>query len=417
MDFSIGKDTFNVALYYLNFGISLLIPLVTFSILSRVLPIETFGKLLFAQSWGLFLAGVMNSIISQDGVRTSAKHAIVGSLSITKPESALQLKLRRLTFLCMCITYTSAIFLAPSSLEISLIFVFALSSIFQVLTADWMLIGRERFGYLVMRSIVAKILGLALIAWLGWMALESELIILYPWIMILFLSGGAIFNIFKFLDIKNTIPKIPKVRLILSDLSYFRYFILIGVFSMVYGTIDVILLRYIVPISFLTEYTLFIKLVVASVALLNVFIAVIQPKFIQKNALSEISGKDITTVFMIYFLICLCSCFIAYYLLDDLILLFMGKNFPWVVSIAAWIIPIGLAMTFTGFIYQLVLIPRGLEEIYFRSLFFSGVSYVLALMCFPLSNGFDYAIYPVLIASILQLLFLLVSLRKDYEKK
>lgn len=417
MHFSLGKDAFNVALYYLNFGVSLLIPLVTFSILSKALPVETFGKLLFAQSWGLFLAGVLNSIVSQDGVRTAAKNAIVGSLSITESESALQLRLRRLTFLCICITYALAILLAPSSFEISLIFVFALGSIFQVLTADWMLIGRERFSYLVARSVVAKTFGLALIAWLGWTTVDSKLTILYPWIMILFLSGGAIFNIFKFLDIKNMIPQIPKVGLILSDLSHFRYFIWIGIFSMVYGTLDVILLRYIVPLSFLPEYTLFVKLVIASVAILNVFIAVIQPKFIHKNILSSISGKDIIAVFMIYFIICLLACFIAYYLLDDFILLFLGKNFPWVVSIAAWIIPIGLAMAFTGFIYQLVLIPRGLEKIYFRSLFLSGVSYIIALIFFPLSNGFDYAIYPILIAGILQLSFLLVSLRKDYGKK
>ena len=378
----------NFSLNLIKILINLFFPLITFPYISRILLPEGIGRVTYVQSINNYFLLLINLGIPLYGIREIAK---VRNNKLEKSKVFSEIFfLNIITTILGVIVY---LYFYNSNIiknDKEIFLIFSIVLLFNFLSVDWFFQGIEDYQYITIRTVVIKILSALLLFIFG---KKSSDIYIYSVIVVFSLIGSNFFNIVRALKL---------VDLKLKRLNIKRHLkgILI-IFSMslaisIYTNLDGVMLG-----SYGSKYSLglysaaskIISLVMGIVTSLG---AVLLPRisnYIEEKKEEEIK-KILEKTFSFLLFLIIPSIIGIYFTVNEIILLFAGKEYLEATTTLKILSLIILFIGFSNFIGMQILYPRGEEKKVFYSVLAGAIiNFSLNLYLIPryYQNGAAFA--------------------------
>lgn len=378
----------NFSLNLIKILINLFFPLITFPYISRILLPEGIGRVTYVQSINNYFLLLINLGIPLYGIREIAK---VRNNKLEKSKVFSEIFfLNIITTILGVIVY---LYFYNSNIiknDKEIFLIFSIVLLFNFLSVDWFFQGIEDYQYITIRTVVIKILS-ALFLFI--FVKKSSDIYIYSVIVVFSLIGSNFFNIVRALKL---------VDLKLKRLNIKRHLkgILI-IFSMslaisIYTNLDGVMLG-----SYGSKYSLglysaaskIISLVMGIVTSLG---AVLLPRisnYIEEKKEEEIK-KILEKTFSFLLFLIIPSIIGIYFTVNEIILLFAGKEYLEATTTLKILSLIILFIGFSNFIGMQILYPRGEEKKVFYSVLAGAIiNFSLNLYLIPryYQNGAAFA--------------------------
>ena len=378
----------NLSLNLIKILINLFFPLITFPYISRILLPEGIGRVTYVQSINNYFLLLINLGIPLYGIREIAK---VRNNKLEKSKVFSEIFfLNIITTILGVIVY---LYFYNSNIiknDKEIFLIFSIVLLFNFLSVDWFFQGIEDYQYITIRTVVIKILS-ALFLFI--FVKKSSDIYIYSVIVVFSLIGSNFFNIVRALKL---------VDLKLKRLNIKRHLkgILI-IFSMslaisIYTNLDGVMLG-----SYGSKYSLglysaaskIISLVMGIVTSLG---AVLLPRisnYIEEKKEEEIK-KILEKTFSFLLFLIIPSIIGIYFTVNEIILLFAGKEYLEATTTLKILSLIILFIGFSNFIGMQILYPRGEEKKVFYSVLAGAIiNFSLNLYLIPryYQNGAAFA--------------------------
>ena len=378
----------NFSLNLIKILINLFFPLITYPYISRILLPEGIGRVTYVQSINNYFLLLINLGIPLYGIREIAK---VRNNKLEKSKVFSEIFfLNIITTILGVIVY---LYFYNSNIiknDKEIFLIFSIVLLFNFLSVDWFFQGIEDYQYITIRTVVIKILS-ALFLFI--FVKKSSDIYIYSVIVVFSLIGSNFFNIVRALKL---------VDLKLKRLNIKRHLkgILI-IFSMslaisIYTNLDGVMLG-----SYGSKYSLglysaaskIISLVMGIVTSLG---AVLLPRisnYIEEKKEEEIK-KILEKTFSFLLFLIIPSIIGIYFTVNEIILLFAGKEYLEATTTLKILSLIILFIGFSNFIGMQILYPRGEEKKVFYSVLAGAIiNFSLNLYLIPkyYQNGAAFA--------------------------
>jgi len=389
---------------------NLLFPILSFPYVSRVLGPEGIGKVQFAFSFAQYFALVASIGIPVYGMKEIARHRndIEGRSKVFSELIIIYL----LSTVCLFVIYLSVIYAFPyfkadreMYLGASLLVLLGFSYI------DWLYTGMEEFKSIALRSVLFKIIGLALL----YIFIKNRNDYHdYLYIMIFSFLGN---NILSFFLING------KVKFIFSGIELRRHmvplFFILGtsLAASMYTDMDTVLLGFLSNDKIVGLYTAAVKLSKIAIPLVTSMGVILVPKiakdFAEKNLVEVQKTLNQTFRFLVFFAVPIT--FGLALLAPEFIAVFSGKEFLPATNSMRLLSLLPLVIGFGHMFLYLVLIPSGKNrEMFFCVLGGLAISLLLNVLLIPHFQAVGSSIANMISEIVVTLLYV-YFIKKDYK--
>lgn len=376
---------YNVTLTVLN----LLFPIITFPYVSRVLGVNSIGKvnyvnsvvnyfLLFA-SLGIPLYGIREiAKVRDDKEKMSNIFCEIFTINFIS------------TFICAAVYYISLFSYNTFYSERSLYIVTGFMILLNMFSIDWFYSGIEDYKFITTRSIVFKIISIVML--FAFIHSKSNYV-LYAGITVIAASGSNIINVinsrkyikinFKNLNLKRHIKSIAILFTTQFAIS-------------IYINLDSVMTKIFAGYASVGYYTTAIKINKLCLGIITALSSVLLPRmayYINNNMKEKFDKLVLKSIQVILFLGVPMSIGI-YMLAPQIILLFSGNEFIPAISCLRITVPIIIAIAFGNFINIQILMPLGKEKLAFKAIIIGSIlNFILNLILIPVfkHNGTSIA--------------------------
>ncbi len=335
---------------------NLIFPIITFPYISRVLGPIGIGKITFATSITNYFLLFTNLGIPLYGIREIARTR-ENRLSLSKSFSEI-LFLNLITTIIGMIIFIIFLQLNLLGNDIKLFQIMSLNIIFTFIGVEWYFQGIEDYGYITKRSILFKIISIAL---MFIFVKKKEDIVIYAGILALALVGSNVLNFFKakkevFISLKNVNIK-KHLKPILTIFS-------MNIAISIYTNLDGVMLGYRSNEYSLGIYSASSKIIHLVLGIVTSLGAVLLPRisnYIINKREKEL--KEILENTLTFLLALSIPCVIGIILTaDEIIKIFSGNEFIEAVKTMKILSPIIFFIAFSNFLGIQILYPRGEEK-------------------------------------------------------
>lgn len=335
---------------------NLIFPIITFPYISRVLGPIGIGKITFATSITNYFLLFTNLGIPLYGIREIARTR-ENRLSLSKSFSEI-LFLNLITTIIGMIIFIIFLQLNLLGNDIKLFQIMSLNIIFTFIGVEWYFQGIEDYGYITKRSILFKIISIAL---MFIFVKKKEDIVIYAGILALALVGSNVLNFFKakkevFISLKNVNIK-KHLKPILTIFS-------MNIAISIYTNLDSVMLGYCSSEYSLGIYSASSKIIHLVLGIVTSLGAVLLPRisnYIINKREKEL--KEILENTLTFLLALSIPCVIGIILTaDEIIKIFSGNEFIEAVKTMKILSPIIFFIAFSNFLGIQILYPRGEEK-------------------------------------------------------
>lgn len=319
------KFYINAFLNVMKTAITTMFPVFTYMYVSRIFGTDGMGKLNFSKSYIMYfqlfaMLGVSNYAASCVAREKNDRH----KLTVVTYEIAI------INFSAMIVSYialtVSIICFDSISRYSSIIIIYSIQILLQVIGIEWLYNGLEEFRYVTIRSAIFQVLSLAFM--LIFVKNKNDLHV-YAIIQVVSFGGANVFNIVhsrRYIDgLWECIKQIKPQRHLKSIvLIFFTAF-----FSTIFTHVDTIMLGVLVDDDAVGLYSAADKFSSLIAGLIGAISVVFLPKVagLEKENNKDILGKAIITIFNVIQLIAI-PCAVGVLLLsEEIILLFSGEDF------------------------------------------------------------------------------------------
>ena len=407
---NLGKNIVYMTIYHVFNAIS---PLIVTPYLSRVLGTTETGKYSYAYSLAYYFVLIANLGITTHGSRRIAE--------VKNDESAYSQRLSDLfwlhTFNALIVTfaYIIALFLgmnkANSALSIIMTF-YVLSSVVDV---KWLFYGLENFKITVLRSIIIKLIYIALIFIF---VKTRDDIKIYTFIMAFVAYFLAEASLFIMLPHYGKIHKPNFKTMRLEILPLFLLFIP-SVANLVLRHFDKVMIKWLSTYDQLGLYENTDKIFLVLVTMITAVGDVMMPRISNLLASEDSSKADklFTNALRISILISCAMAFGIASISKEFVPVFFGEEFLGCIQLLIGISPTIIMLTFSTLIRKQYLIPRYLEKVYLTATITSLIINIIANAFFIPNYGAMGAVYGTLIAefSVILIQFILIHKQLNYK--
>ena len=359
----------NASLNGFNTIISMIFQLITFPYVSRVLQVETLGKINFSNSivsYFLLIAGLgISTYATREGARLRDDKD-----KITQFSSQI-FTLSLISTLCAYILLVFVTFTTPRLHLYSLLIAIQSINIFgTTLGINWLYAIYEDYFYITIRTIAFQVLSLFM---LFIFVRTKDDYIVYAWILVISTSGSNILNFFrskKYIKLKLT-----------KDINIKKHLIpIIIIFSStiattIYVNSDSTMLGFISGDYYVGLYSTSIKVYTILKSLLASVILVALPRlsnYIANNKMEDFR-QVVYNIFDKIMIVVMPTILGTFLTAKEIILILAGPNYLEAVP-SLQILSIGLLFSIFGIYYtNAILLPMGLERILLLSTFVSAI--------------------------------------------
>lgn len=383
---SLFKNYFyNVTLTILN----LLFPIITFPYVSRVLGVNSIGKVNYVNSVVSYFILFASLGIPLYGIREIAK---VRDYKEKMSKTFCEIFVINFisTFICAAVYYISLFCFSTFYSERLLYIVTGIMILLNLFSIDWFYSGIEDYKFITTRSIIFKIISVIML--FAFVHAKSNYVI-YAAITVIAASGSNIANIINCRKyIKFDFNNLNLKRHMKSITILFTTQFAISI----YINLDSVMTKIFAGYVSVGYYTTAIKINKMSLGIITALSSVLLPRmsyYINSNMKQEFDRLVLKSIQVILFLGIPMSIGI-YMLAPQIILLFSGKEFIPAISCLRITVPIIIAIAFSNFINVQILMPLGKEKLAFRAIIVgSAVNFTLNLILIPVfkHNGTSIA--------------------------
>lgn len=409
-DTNLGKNIVYMTIYHV---FTALTPLIVTPYISRVLGATEIGKYTYAYSLAYYFVMLANLGITTHGSRRIAE--------VRHNSEAYERRVTDLFWLhifnsvIVSVGYVIAIFLGmnQSNQILSLIMIFYVLS--SVVDVKWLFYGLERFKVTVLRSIIIKIIYIALIFIF---VRNRNDITTYTFIMAFVSFFIAELSLFVM------IPKCAKIRR--PDFHSMRLEIL-PLFTLFIPSVAHLLLRHFdkLMIGWMSTYDqlgmyentdrVFLILVTVITAVGDVMMPRISNLLASDNA--EKADSLLKNGLHISIIIACAFTFGIISIAKEFVPVFFGNDFMGCIELLIWIAPSIIMLTFSALVRKQYLIPRYLEKVYLTATVSSLLINIIANYIFIPHYGALGAVFGTLISefAVIAIQFIMIHKQLNYK--
>lgn len=313
----VKNSLFNILYTLLN----IIFPFITSIHLSNVLLAEGIGRVGYAQSIASYFLSIASLGMQVYGVKEIAKAKDDGEQR-SRIFSSL-IAINTVSTFVSVVVYYFLIFLSGNIGEDrGLLIICGLGIVFNFINIDWLYQGLEEYGYITLRSLVVKIVMLA-VTLLCVRGVED--VYIYALITVFAGGGNYLFNVFQLR--KHTRLDFRKIE-IKKHLKPVFFLAICQFLSTLYHKVDITMLGWIIDKKSVAYYTYghtIINIITSiCVAITGVFLPKLSVYYNEdKEKFSALISKGIKVLFFI----CLPATVGCYLLAEDVILLLYGQEF------------------------------------------------------------------------------------------
>lgn len=383
--------------FLLSFS-QLALPLISIPYVSRVLNPEGIGQVSFIDSFTYYFITIAEFGIMVYGMREIAK-VKDDPIKLAKTVSEI-IALHVISTLAAMILYVAAAYIVWDEINdtrlLTLSFSFLLINSF---ACEWYFIGKEKFGYITVRSLIIRLTGLATIFIL---IKEPGDFWIYYGVMVVSAIINNIWNlIVLFREVKISFRKLNLRRHI--KLTWDTY--LISLLYSISLLLDNVLLGLVSTAAAVGLYAFAMRMAKTATVVLSDALLVFFPRivsFIKEGNREGIRATVLNSVrFIIIFSIPIS--FGLFFLADELILLFLGSKFESAILNLKILSLFPMFRAYNLFLSKQILVAYNREKLYVRTLAYGNALFIILTLV--LSSLFDDmgACIAILVAELLMI--------------
>lgn len=368
--------------------------------MSRVLDPEGIGRVGFIDSFTYYFVTIAEFGIMVYGIREIAKEKS-NPERLSKLVSEL-MTLHIISSLCTLVLYATGVFILWNKIGDTRLLLFSVSFlVVNFFTCDWYFMGRERFGYITLRSVIIRLLGLASIFLL--VKQSPDYYIYYGIIAGSAIAGIIWNNLILFREVKFSFRKVNWKK----HLRYVWVTYLISLLYTVPLVLDNVLLRLVSTAAAVGLYAFSVKMVRVGVNLLTDSFLVFFPRIVSLAKENDDQQLKQKLSLNIQFIILLAIPMGAglYLVADELTIVFFGSKFLPVADNLRLLAIFPFLKGISLFLSNPVLIAHHREKNFLRNLFGGTFLFVTAALIL----GARYSDRGVCAALVLTELFMMVT--------
>lgn len=387
---------------------SIIFPLIIYPYVSRVIGVESIGRVSFATSVISYFMIISQLGIPTYGIRIIAQNAD-NKQNLSKNTSEI-LYINIFTTIIAYIVLGIMIAIVPRFHEDSfLLIITSLEMIFTTIGMGWLFSGLEQYSYITIRSLVIKLLSLVCIFIF---VKNREDYFLYALILVLAIAGSGIINFFysrKFVQLQR-----------LKGLDYNAHirpilvFFLMSVATTVYTSLDTIMLGFMTDNVAVGLYTSAIKVRSVLLGLVNALAVVVLPRasyYVKENKIDDFVRVSRKT-FHFIILIALATWVYFSVFAKECILVLSGKEFLGATAPMVIIMPTVLVCGLSNLTAIQMLVALGKEKSVLVSQVIGAIiDFVLNFIFIPI-YGASAAAGATLVAEVVILIIQVHTLHK-----
>lgn len=358
---------------------SVLFPLVTTSYISRVLLAEGVGKVAYSQTIVTYFITLASLGIPQYGIKAIAQS---GSNKKNRSKSFLELYLINFisTVICIVAYYLAINFIPFFDDKKALFNVMGLLLILNLFNVDWFYQGVEEYSYIATRSIIIKVLSLALMFLL---VKSKEDYIIYGFILCLATAGNYLLNVFNLR--KHITLKVDHLQL-KTHIKPIFILLASAVATEIYTMLDTVMIEHFHDDECVGYYSNAVKIIRILYTLVIAVVATFYPqisKFLKDENYIE-SNRLLSVGIKIIIMIALPMALGLFIMAPDLVTLLLGEGFTESILTLRIMSILIIVFSFAYYLGHIILISTGNEKkILFATLLGAGSNFILNLMLIP----------------------------------
>ena len=407
---SLGKNIVYMTIYHVFNAIS---PLIVTPYISRVLGRAEIGKYSYAYSLAYYFVLVANLGITTHGSRRIAE--VKDEKELYDQRFSDLFWLHTFNALIVTIIYILAVISGMNKANSALSYIMIFYVLSSVVDVKWLFYGLENFKVTVIRSIVIKLIYIALIY--IFVKTRNDIRI-YTFIMAFvayFLSEASLFIMLP------RYGKIRKPNFVSMSKEILPLFILFipSVANLVLRHFDKVMLGWMSTYDQLGLYENTDKVFLVLVTLITAVGDVMMPRISNLLASEDLTKADklFTNALRVSILVSCALSFGIASISKEFVPVFFGDEFLGCIQLLIAISPTIIMLTFSTLIRKQYLIPRYLEKIYLTATISSLVINIIANSFFIPKYGAMGAVYGTLIAelSVVLIQFIMIHKKLDYK--
>lgn len=349
----------NSAFSMINKGLSVVFPLVTVSYISRVLGAAGIGEVSSAQNWAAYFSMAAALGIPSYGVRAIAQSKRDEN-SCNKTFSEL-FTINFISSIIATVLYLiSAFCFRINNSNTALALIFSSIIVFNIINIEWVYQGYEEYEYIMIRSLVVKIVSLLLL--FVFVRKKSDLVA-YAFIICFGSIGNYVLN---FINLKRYVKlsfcSMSLKKHIRPIMTFFVSVIAIEIYSL----LDVSMLTVMSNATSVGYYSNSTKIIKAAANTLTGISAVLMPRFSylfsegNKNEIKKLSSQFLNVTFLIS-VPCCCGIVLA---ADQIVEVLFGADFSPAISTIRILSILIVLMPLSGGVFCQLLLTSGKEKSY-----------------------------------------------------